>query len=199
MAFVTRGRIVSRAAAASGRPLLEPQTSLRSSRILEKPVVDAHLAANAITEGARERARIEARAEVEAELSARFLALRAREEARAQGDLGNTVKLATLLAERLLGAALELQPDLIATMAQAALSEARGARRAVIEVCPLDADALRENVAGLGLPPECLEVRPNAELGRGSLSLHTDLGTLDARLKPQLEQLAAALHDALRG
>ena len=35
------------------------------------------------------------------------------------------------------------------------------------------------------------------DLAPGDLVLHTDLGTLDARLTPQLERFAAALRDAL--
>jgi flagellar biosynthesis/type III secretory pathway protein FliH len=40
-------------------------------------------------------------------------------------------------------------------------------------------------------------ITSDATLERGSLRLHTDLGTIDAQLRPQLERLAAALRDAL--
>jgi flagellar biosynthesis/type III secretory pathway protein FliH len=43
-----------------------------------------------------------------------------------------------------------------------------------------------------------VDVVENAELARGSLCVHTDLGTLDAKLTPRLERLAAALRDALK-
>ena len=201
MAFITRGRIVAREESVSAKPLFaagRASSGKSATRILPGPLVDAHLAARDVTERARGQAKVEARAQLEAELSAKFLALHAREERRAELDIDRTVKLAVLLAERLLGTELETRPERIAEMAQAALREARGARRAVIEAAPLDAEALRTNLSQLEFPPECLEVRSNADLSRGSLSIHTDIGTLDARLNPQLERLAAALHDALK-
>ncbi|MEO7111185.1 MAG: FliH/SctL family protein, partial [Polyangiaceae bacterium] len=106
-----------------------------------------------------------------------------------------TTELAVALAERLIGGALALTPEIIAAMADAALSEAKGAKKARIEANPIDVDALREHTVSLG---ESIVIEPNAELARGSLVLHTDLGTIDARLTPQLERLARALRDALR-
>jgi flagellar biosynthesis/type III secretory pathway protein FliH len=41
-------------------------------------------------------------------------------------------------------------------------------------------------------------VRSDAALARGELRLHTDLGTIDARLAPRFERLAAALRDAIK-
>lgn len=202
MAFVTHGRVVAGGASADARPLFpegpSAETARAAGRVLLPELADAHLEARAVAERAREGARIEARAEVEAEHAARFLALRRREEKQAELDVERALELAVLLAERLIGEELALNPERIATMARLALEEARGARSAVIEVCPLDEPALRTNLDRLELSPACLEVKPNPELPRGSLSLHTDLGTLDARLNPQLERLAAALRDVLR-
>lgn len=80
-------------------------------------------------------------------------------------------------------------------MAKAVLSESKGARKTRIEANPIDVDALHAHTVSLG---ESILVEPNADLARGSLVLHTDLGTIDARLTPQLERLARALRDALR-
>ena len=201
MGFVTRGRVVEGEATRGARPLFEESAHAtgRAARVMPTPLADAHLEARAVTDRALAEAHARARLEVEAEHAARFLALRQREEKQAELDVDRALELAVLLAERLIGEELELRPDRIATMARTALEEARGARRAVIEVSPLDEPALRTHLERLGLPPASIEIEPNPELSRGSLSLHTDLGTLDARLKPQLERLAAALRDALRG
>ena len=42
-----------------------------------------------------------------------------------------------------------------------------------------------------------IDIRVDPLLSRGSLRIHTNLGSLDAQLTPQLERLAKALRDAL--
>ncbi len=133
--------------------------------------------------------------DVKASIAAAYLLLREREDRILDTNLDRTTELAVALAERLIGGALEIAPEKIADMAKAALSETKGARKTRIEANPIDVRALREHTVSLG---ESIVIEPNAELARGSLVLHTDLGTLDARLTPQLERLARALKDALR-
>lgn len=133
--------------------------------------------------------------DAKANIAAAYLLLKRREDQMLETSLDRTTELAVALAERLIGGALALTPEIIAAMASGALSEAKGARKARIEANPIDVDALREHTASLG---ESIVIEPNAELARGSLVLHTDLGTIDARLTPQLERLARALRDALR-
>ena len=105
------------------------------------------------------------------------------------------LRLAVLLAERIIGAEIDKNPAKITEMALRLLEEARGAKKAVLEANPIDAETLRAQTAGSGDP---ITVEANADLARGSLVVHTDLGTIDGRLTPQLERLAAALRDALR-
>ncbi|MEO8801388.1 MAG: FliH/SctL family protein [Polyangiaceae bacterium] len=128
-------------------------------------------------------------------VAALYLALQARQEQALEANLDRTTELAVALAERIVGSALEVDPAKIGKMATALLAEARGAKRSLFEANPLDVDALRAETAFLG---ESVAIEPNSELARGSLVLHTDLGTVDGRLTPQLERLAAALRDALR-
>jgi flagellar biosynthesis/type III secretory pathway protein FliH len=130
-----------------------------------------------------------------ANIAAAYLLLKRREDQMLETSLDRTTELAVALAERLIGGALELTPEIIAAMASRALSDAKGAKKARIEANPIDVDALREHTVSLG---ESIVIEPNAGLARGSLVLHTDLGTIDARLTPQLERLARALRDALR-
>lgn len=213
MAIMRRGRVVAQAEDASALPFSE---TVASPRRVSREVVDAHDAARAIHARAEEAARElvaqarasasstvalateEARLAEVAKLAGLFLALRQREEARADADLERAIKLAVMLSERLVGAALEVHPERIMEMAKRALEEARGARKVTIAAHPLDADELRSKVEELGFSKGALEIALDSTLSRGSLSLHTDLGSLDARLSPQLDRLAAALRDALR-
>lgn len=214
---VTRGRIVRAPAASRVRSASTADTPRRDvGRRVVAVAADAAAAARArVAQAERDaeaivlRARVEAsaaavevageaRAAEEARLAAAFLALRAREEAAAERDVDRAIGLSVVLAERLVGAALEVRPERIALMARQALHEARGARRAIIEAHPLDAAVLSTHLESLGLPRGSVDVHENPELARGALLLSTDLGPLNARLTPQLERLAAALRDALR-
>lgn len=216
MSSVTRGRVIH-GAAKDAKPLLTaPLVSPERRHRVARAEVAARLEAEVILEGAREEAEDivalarkqaggaradaerEARESVHAELAAHYLALRQAEETRAENDLDRAVSLAVVLAERLLGEALEHNPDHVAALARQALAEARGARRAVIEANPLDADALTRHLDSVGMSRDAIEVRRAPDLARGSLRVHTNLGTLDAKLTPQLERLAAALRDALK-
>jgi flagellar biosynthesis/type III secretory pathway protein FliH len=206
---VTRGRVL-RGPTGSGpgpaTPRMDPgnagrriaRAEIEARERAARIVADAETKARRIAEEAAARAAAEARDAEHAKLAAAYLVLRAAEEKRAERDLDRTVQLAAVLAERLLGSEIARDPALSAKLARQALSEARGARRARIEACPLDVDSLKKHLGSLDLPADACEVVANAELARGSLVLHTDLGTLDAKLAPQLDRLAAALKDALR-
>lgn len=215
---LTRARVIRGAfpdAIAQGEKTPARAREVRPRRVPGE-VVDAHLAAakilaeandraaavvrDAIAEARRAAAAVtaEARAVEQAKGAALFLKLRADDERRAERDLDRSVVLAIVLAERLLGEALERQPERIASLARQALAEARGARRVRIEAHPLDAEALRAHVLDIVSAGASLEVVTSTDLSRGSLRVHTNLGSLDAQLTPQLERLAAALRDALK-
>jgi flagellar biosynthesis/type III secretory pathway protein FliH len=177
----------------------EVEARQTAERVLE----EARAAAASILAEARERAagvaadaRREAHQEADAQLAARWLALREREHAGLGRDPSGVATVAVALAERLLGASLALDPSRIVEIARAVLGEVRGARRAVIEAHPLDADELRARLTTDGLDLQSVEVRTDEALARGELRLHTDLGTIDARLAPRFERLVAALRDA---
>jgi flagellar biosynthesis/type III secretory pathway protein FliH len=215
-----RGRVIRAEAAAEGRPVLLAGPSEAQRARLTREEVEAHqnadrivhialTRADAILAGARaeaeKAAREAARAAAEGEqakLAAAWLAMRAAEAKRDERDLERAVTLATVLAERLVGRALALDPTVVASLAREALGEARGARRVRLEAHPDDVAQLRAELAaaGLGTPSGvAVDVIANDALARGDLTVHTELGTLDARLQPRLERLAAALRDALRG
>jgi flagellar biosynthesis/type III secretory pathway protein FliH len=138
----------------------------------------------------------EARETELARLAAEVIAVRAGAERRAERELDHTIGVAVLLAERLVGEAIAVEPARVGALAVDALKETRGARRIRIEACPDDLAVLNELVASLG--EGVASVEASTELSRGSLVVHTELGRVDARLMPQLSRLAEALREALR-
>jgi flagellar biosynthesis/type III secretory pathway protein FliH len=170
---------------AAGRILAE--ASARADALVAKARADAEQAAAELSSGLA--------GEADAKLAARWLLLR-REEQRALERSGDRmITLATVLAERLLDAALELGPERIVPLARQVIAEAGGARRAVVEAHPVDAEALRTHLADAAFDLHSVEVRESTALARGELRLHTDLGIIDARLAPRFDRLAAALRD----
>ena len=213
MARVTRARIVSKANA-TPIPTVAPSTErvrkltraeLDARENAARTIADAKRQAEAIVAEARAKAQSVAQtaareaAEAEqAKVAAQYTALRAREEHSAEAQLDRSVELARVLAERLLGEALHVDAQTVAKLARQALAEAQGARTVRIEAHPDDVATLKQHATMLNIS-QVASITSDATLERGSLRLHTDLGTIDAQLRPQLERLAAALRDALRG
>jgi flagellar biosynthesis/type III secretory pathway protein FliH len=178
----------------------EIEARLEAERIVREARSDAEAIAAAARDEAAHEARQVARddhAQAEARIAARWLALTQAEGRKLERDSERVIAVAVALAERLLGTALDLAPERIADLARTAIAEARGARRIAIEAHPLDAHALRQHLGVVGLDTQSVEVREDEALARGELRLQTDVGTIDAKLAPRLERLAAALHDAL--
>lgn len=203
-ARVIKGALPATGEAAPATTLTSPATRGEElGRRVPRATLDARDdAARILAEARAEATRIgeeAARAAREREIArvaAEVLVLRRTEEERAERELDRTVQLAVLLAERLVGEALRVEPERIAALAAEALRETRGARRVRVEASAEDVATLEGLVAELGL--DVAEVAPSAELGRGSLVVHTELGRVDARLAPQLARLAEALREALR-
>lgn len=210
-----RARVLRASDVATVVPILAPAAGARQRRRIAREEVEARLAAERILAEARAEAdALVARAREDAARSSADAARAAAEEARArvvaewatvlereraklEHDVDRVIAVAVALAERLLGAALELDPARIAVLARGVVAEARGARRATIDAHPVDARVLREHLAAAGLDPHAFDVRDDESLARGALRLHTDVGVIDAQLAPRLERLAAALRDAL--
>jgi flagellar assembly protein FliH len=210
-----RARVIRAEGALGARPLWTAAPSEPRRKRVAREELEARLEAERIVEDARAQARKlvdEARAEAagasatavqraqeeaHSTLAARWLVLREAELRRPKDQEDRVIAMAVALAERLLVAALELDPTRIAALARAVILEAGGARRAVIDAHPLDAEPLRTQLSITGLDIQSVEVRQDAALARGELRLHTDVGIIDARLAPRFDRLAAALRDAL--
>jgi flagellar biosynthesis/type III secretory pathway protein FliH len=152
--------------------------------------------AEAAAAALHERTRKEARDAALAELAAHALRLARNEAAADERATARLVDLARLLAERLLGEALRLEPGHVVALARNAIAEARGARLIRIVAHPDDAAELERALAEGGLE-RVSAVVASSERSRGSLRLDTEIGTLDADLAPQLDRLAAAVRASL--
>lgn len=216
--MMSRGRVLTREQAQSAEPLRRlalVERGLPFGRVVPKARVDASAEATRILAQARVEAQTlvaaaerraadlkliaeaEARAEASAKLAAHALSLATHEAKADERSLDRTVSLARLLAERLLGASLAIAPEQVVTLAQQALSEARGARRLSIVAHPEDAQLLSQSLPSLGVAPETLRVVSDGSRARGSLRIETDIGVLDADLAPQLDRLALRLRETL--
>jgi flagellar biosynthesis/type III secretory pathway protein FliH len=125
------------------------------------------------------------------------LELRKRQEELGKSVLERSIGFAQLLAERLLGAELELDPERIRLLARQALKEAAGARQAVIIAHPRDAAELKTGLYGLGEMLDSIGIEEDGKLNRGQLRVETELGVIEADLKGQLERLAVQLKKLL--
>lgn len=133
---------------------------------------------------------------------AEAMALMMTTNARAGDDderaLDRVVALSRLLAERLIGRALELAPETIALLAQRVLVEARNARRIHVFVSPTNVAALESATAAFDPERRVHTITGDPSLGAGDVRLETELGTVEARIDRELDRLALRLRDALR-
>jgi flagellar biosynthesis/type III secretory pathway protein FliH len=158
----------------------------------------AELLARAESDAAMLRARAaeEGRAEAAATFAAHSLSLAAKEGALDERAMDRLVDLARLLAERLLGEALQLDPSRIVALARQALTEAQGARRIEIAAHPEDVPLLAKELE-LASVEQTVRIVPDPARSRGSLRFDTELGNLDAELGPQLDRLAKKLRASI--
>lgn len=197
-----------------GRSAHAPSHPQALARRVPREVVDAHAEAERIVSEAQayatemvaeatakvaatvQDAAREAREREIARVAAEVLVARSTEERRAERELDHTVQVAVLLAERLVGEAIAVEPSRVAALAAGALKETRGARQVRVEASAEDVPVLVDLLASLG--EGVATVEPSHELARGSLVVHTELGRVDARLAPQLSRLAEALREVLK-
>jgi flagellar biosynthesis/type III secretory pathway protein FliH len=218
--MIVKGRVIKGAfaddAVSSAAPTARTTARTGEARRIDGAIVVAHAEAERVAEEAKTRAAAlvedakkqlarvaedaakDAREAEVAKLAAGFIALRAAEQTRAERALAETTEIAKMLAERLLGEALQIEPARVTQLAKMALAEARGARRAKIRACAEDARVLATRLGELGVAPNAIEVTEDESLARGSLVIDTDLGVLDARLAPQLDRLTETLREVLR-
>lgn len=217
---LTRARVlraeIAEGRESAGRPSVAASVGSRRAAVLPAPVVAAYAEAERVLDAARaSAAALERAAHVRAEaslalaaaeareaevarLAAIALHLDARQAATSARALDRAVELGKLLAERLVGAQLSLEPERIAGVFAELLAEARGASTARVLGRAEDLGALQQTLDALGFPAGAIVLVADPTLTRGSLVLESDLGTVDGRLEIRLERLAGALVGALR-
>jgi flagellar biosynthesis/type III secretory pathway protein FliH len=141
-------------------------------------------------------AEAEGRAKGAAAVASLAVRLKAREQGLAEQSLNQIVELARLLAERVLGEELRLDPSRTVALARQALTEARGASRVQIVCHPEDCASLEGALGALAVD-SVVELLTDASRARGDLKVVTDVGTLDAAIAPQLQRLAIQLRQEL--
>jgi flagellar biosynthesis/type III secretory pathway protein FliH len=213
-----RARILPRTevSPASVRTLPRSSPGVNAPKSVRRAVVDAEEQGRVIiAEARREAEQIQIRAQqaaddirLQAEARARAEALALvvsqavqfakRETQRAKSSLDQAVDLATLLAERLLGEELTVAPARVSHLAQQALREAAGARRATIVANPADAAQLRATLTPASTELEDIQIKEEAGLAPGHLRVETELGVIEAELKGQLRRLATQLRKLLQ-
>ena len=159
----------------------------------ERMVADAKKQAESIRTEAKEQAVAEAHREC-LELLGEAQAIHDRATDEAERDL---VKMAFRLAERLVGTALEFEPELVGAMVDDVVRRARGRRRITVVAHTADAARLEEMTDKLSETAGGARVMVEAsdDVSRGGCVLKTEAGEVDARLETRL----AAIRQALMG
>jgi len=163
---------------------------LRARGEAEQLVQQAHLDAARI----REAAEKEGQQTAAAALAAGWIHLHAAQARHVTANEQKIMEIARILAEKLLGQALELEPRLVVDLARECVQSVQRASRFVFYAHPLDADTLDRHRDRLGLDVSLVDIESDPSQTRGSLRIETDLGVLDAKVPQQLDLLIEALH-----
>ena len=109
-----------------------------------------------------------------------------------------TVELALAIAEKIVGAALEVKPELVADVVAGALRSVEGGGGVVLEVNPDDVEVLRSWLETAALPLALkIELRPERRVARGGCVVRTAEGEIDVRAHEQLLRAEEVLQEAL--
>lgn len=150
-----------------------------------------------------EEGRREARQEMEAAARALLACLQALEEERA--GLASSLErqaaeLAVVLAEKIVGEALALDPSRVVAVVGAALRRVAADDRVVVAVHPADLETVRAAEPELArqlATHSRLEVVPDRRVDRGGCVVSTTVGEIDARVGEQLARAREVIGEAL--
>jgi flagellar assembly protein FliH len=112
------------------------------------------------------------------------------------------VDLSLALAEKVIGAAVSVAPELVVEAVRGALRGLVERERVTVLVSPEDLELVREAmggvVAGLGGIEHC-EVQAERRVARGGAVVRTPEGDIDARVESKLERAREVVAAALGG
>ena len=127
-------------------------------------------------------------------------AMRADQLARADRLEAHAVDLALFLAEKVLGGAIAVQPELVVESVRGALRGIVERERVTVLVHPDDLELVREAMDGvrasLGGIEHC-EVQAERRVARGGAVVRTPVGDVDARVETKLERASEVVAAAL--
>jgi flagellar assembly protein FliH len=111
-------------------------------------------------------------------------------------------ELALGLAEQIVAATVEVQPERVVDITRGALRRLTERHRVVVIVNPVDLELLSDSVSSLrqelgGI--EHLDVQADRRVSRGGALVRTDYGELDATIAAQLKSAREIVLSALRG
>jgi flagellar biosynthesis/type III secretory pathway protein FliH len=189
-AVVSRAPVADQAHAILAAAQAEAEVVIAAAA--EQGRAEGHAEGLAAAQAALEPARAALVAAVE-ELAAERSRVAAEAEAAA-------VELALALAEKVLGAALELRPELVLDVATGALRRTDDREHLVLQVNPDDlelvracADDVAARLGGIGR----LEVASERRVARGGCIVRTPAGEIDARIEEQLARAAEVLRESV--
>lgn len=107
-------------------------------------------------------------------------------------------ELALQVAEKVLGTALEVRPELVVEVTRGALRRLSEPVEATLLVNPDDAERVRDALADLGSEHgAALTVRAERRVDRGGCVVRTGAGEVDARVSAQLDRAAEIVREGL--
>jgi len=146
----------------------------------------------------RAAARLEAEREQTAAEVARSIAGMAEFRVRIRRQLEqDLVRLAIVIARRILHRELQVDPDALLGIVKAAVAKVDARELLGIHVAAGDLERVKNHMAGLGLPAR-VDVVGDPSLPPGSARLATQRGELDASVDTQLEEIDRGLADLVR-
>jgi flagellar assembly protein FliH len=102
----------------------------------------------------------------------------------------DAIELGLALAGKIVAAALEVRPELVAEVVQGALRRVNGQRTVAVFVNPADLETVRDALAGAGAaaPAELGDLQADQRVERGGAIVRTAEGEVDVRVQTQLER-----------
>lgn len=114
------------------------------------------------------------------------------------------IKVAFMIAGKVLRRAVEMEPEQVEQVVRAALARVTGAQHVTLHLAPIDAQLIEQQMqrarqaadsAALLWPPENLTIVSDEEVARGGCRVETPTGDIDATIENQLRVLRTQLWD----
>jgi len=110
------------------------------------------------------------------------------------------VRLAVSIAEKIVGQELELRPEIVVDMVQSAMKRLRDRERLRVSVNPRDFERVRsarDDLISAVDGVRKLEVIEDRRVEAGSCVIESENGTLDGRVKTQMDEITRALEGVM--